>query len=39
MPMPLDLEEIPADIKNKMTIHLVKNYQEIYELLFNESKK
>lgn len=35
----LDLEEIPADIKNKMTIHLVKNYQEIYELLFNESKK
>ena len=35
----LDLEEIPEDIKNKMTIHLVKNYQEIYDLLFNESKK
>ena len=35
----LDLEEIPADIKNKITIHLVKNYQEIYELLFSESKK
>ena len=30
---------IPEDIKNKMEIHLVKNYQEIYDLLFNESKK
>ena len=30
----LDLEEIPDEIKNNITIKLVKNYQEIYEELF-----
>ena len=31
----LDLEEIPDLIKEKLNIHLVKNYQEIYEALFS----
>ena len=31
----LDLEEIPKEIKEKMNIILVKNYQEIYENLFS----
>ncbi len=30
----LDLEEIPTQIKNELDIHLVKNYQEIYDELF-----
>ena len=30
----LDLEEIPSEIKDKLEIHLVKNYQEIYQDLF-----
>ncbi len=30
----LDLEEIPEEIKNKLDIHLVINYQEIYDALF-----
>ena len=30
----LDLEEIPEEIKNKLNIHLVKNYREIYDALF-----
>ena len=30
----LDLEEIPEEVKNKLKIVLVKNYQEIYEELF-----
>lgn len=32
-----DLEEIPEEIKNKVTIILIKNYFEIYEELFKES--
>ena len=31
----LDLEEIPKEIKEKMNIILVNNYQEIYENLFS----
>lgn len=30
----LDLEEVPSEIQGKLDIHLVKNYQEIYEDLF-----
>lgn len=30
----LDLEEVPSEIKEKLDIHLVKNYGEIYEDLF-----
>ena len=30
----LDLEEVPSEIKEKLDIHLVKNYKEIYEDLF-----
>ncbi len=30
----LDLEEVPSKIKEKLDIHLVKNYKEIYEDLF-----
>ena len=32
----LDLEEVPSEIKEKLDIHLVKNYGEIYESLFKE---
>ena len=30
----LDLEEVPSDIKENLDIHLVRNYQEIFEDLF-----
>ena len=30
----LDLEEVPSEIQEKLDIHLVKNYGEIYEDLF-----
>lgn len=30
----LDMEEIPNEVKEKLDIHFVRNYQEIYEALF-----
>ena len=30
----LDLEEVPSDIKENLEIHLIRNYQEIFEDLF-----
>lgn len=30
----LDLEEVPIEIKEKLNIILVKNYQEIFDNLF-----
>ena len=34
-----NLEEIPKSILNKLTIHGVSNYQEIYQVIFMSNEK
>ncbi|GHU34277.1 hypothetical protein FACS1894166_11470 [Bacilli bacterium] len=34
-----DLDDVPASIKEKLQIHIIKEYDDVYQILFKKEKR